>query len=321
MPFGNIKLNDGNQIPGIGFGSGSVNKGKDVTDIVHQAIEAGFSHLDTAQAYQNEESVGEALRESGLAREELFVTTKYSSGLIRNSFDESLRKVCVSGLTLISRHPNPNIPIQLGLTYVDLYLIHHPRTVLPDFEGSWRSFEKIKEDGLAKSVGVSNFDVEDLRAVVKIARIKPAVNQIEFHPYTYTKHKPLLEYAAKHGIVIEAYSSLAPITKFRGGPVDAPVEAAAKRLDITSNQVIFAWVRAKGAVIVTTSSKKERLEEYLAVADLPPLTDEEIQAIDEAGAKGPPRTIDTRLRVCIVLAAAIYMAFIFGMRRVALDDY
>ncbi|KAG6841591.1 hypothetical protein C0991_009347 [Blastosporella zonata] len=267
MHFGSVKLNDGNEIPAIGFGSGSVNKGRDATDLVCRAIEAGFSHIDTAQAYRNEDGVGEAIRESGLARNEVFVTTKYSSGVIQDTFSESLDK--------------------LGLKYVDLYLIHHPEYVAPDLEGSWKILEKFKDDGLTKSIGVSNFGVEHLQTIIKIARIKPAVNQIEFHPYTYARNKPLLAYCAKHGIVIEAYSSLAPITKFPGGPVDAPINAAAKRLGITSNQVIFAWVKAKGAVIVTTSSKKERLEEYLAVGDLPPLTKEEILAIDEAGAKGP----------------------------------
>ncbi|KAG6917417.1 hypothetical protein DXG01_002686 [Tephrocybe rancida] len=245
----------------------------DATDIVLQAIDTGFSHIDTAQAYKNEASVGEAIRESGLARDEIFVTTKYIAGPIQDAFHESLDK--------------------LGLKYVNLYLIHGPMFVAPDFEGSWRILEKFKEDGLAKSIGVSNFGLEQLQLIVKIARIKPA---IEFHPYIYAQHKPVLEYSAKHDIVTEGYSSLAPITKFPGGPVDVPIAAAARRLGITPNQVIFAWVKAKGVVIVTTSSKKERLEEYLAVGDLPSLTEEEIAAIDEAGAKGPSRTLAQRGR-------------------------
>ncbi|KAG6813043.1 hypothetical protein H0H93_013536, partial [Arthromyces matolae] len=236
-------------IPAIAFGSGSVNKGKDASDLVSQAIETGFSHIDTAQAYKNEESVGVAIRESGLTREDLYITTKYSrpgpiSEAVRNSLDK------------------------LGLNFVDLYLIHVPSLVEHDLEGSWREFEKIKQDGLARSIGVSNFNLEQLRTVVKIAHIKPAVNQIQFNPYTYAQHKPLLEYAAKHDIVVEAYSSLAPITKFPGGPVDAVVNAVAKRHGISPDQVIFLWVRAKGAVIVTTSSRKKRLEEYLDVGHL-----------------------------------------------------
>jgi len=268
MPFGSVKLNDGNEIPAIAFGTGSVNKGRDVSDLVIQAIEAGFSHIDTAQSYGNEESVGEAIRDSGLSRSELFLTTKYGSGAIQGTVRNSLAK--------------------LDLKYIDLYIIHSPHAVEGNFEGAWREFEKIKEDGLARSIGVSNFNVEQLQIIVKIAKIKPAVNQIQFHPYNYAEHKPLLEYSTKHGIITEAYGSLTPITKLPGGPVDAPINTAAKRLGITPTQVLLAWVKAKGVVIVTTSSKKERLEEYLAVADLPPLTRDEIAAIDDAGAKGPP---------------------------------
>jgi len=296
MPFGNVKLNDGNEIPAIAFGTGSVNKGKDATDLVLQAIEAGFSHIDTAQLYGNEDGVGEAIRESGLSRKELYVTTKYSSGQIQKTARESL--------------------VQLGLQYVDLYLIHFPSSVESDFEGAWKEFEKIKEHGLARSIGVSNFNLEQLQTILKFAKIKPAVNQIRFHPYNYAEHKSLLEYSAKHGIVTEAYSSLTPITKLPGGPVDAPINAAAKRLGITPTQVLMSWVRAKGAVIVTTSSKKARLEEYLAVADLPHLTDDEIAAIDQAGAKGPPASRKTMKRVMAFAAAcAVYMCV-----RIAMQD-
>ncbi|KAG5652489.1 hypothetical protein H0H81_004845 [Sphagnurus paluster] len=294
-----VKLNDGNeQIPAIGFGTGSALFGKDARDYVVQAIDTGFSHIDTAQIYSNEDSVGEAIRETGLAREDIFVTTKYASGAIQDTIRTSLNK--------------------LGLKYVDLYLIHFPTVVQGNFEGAWREFERIKEDGLARSIGVSNFNIEQLQEIIKVAKIKPAVNQIRFHPYNYAENKSLLEYAAKHNIIIEAYSSLSPITKFPGGPVDAPVNTAAKRLGITATQVILAWVKAKGVVIVTTSSRKQRLQEYLAVADLPPLTNEEIAAIDEAGAQGPPATpLRKRLtRGAVLFAAACgaYALYASGLR-------
>ncbi|KAG5651990.1 hypothetical protein H0H81_006672 [Sphagnurus paluster] len=219
------------QIPAIAYGTGTVLRDRDVTDYVIQALETGFSHIDTAQMYNNESSVGAAIRESGLSREELYVTTKYSVGSIQESVHASLNK--------------------LGLKYVDLYLIHAPRFVEGNFDGAWREFEKIKHDGLARSIGVSNFNVEQLQYIVKVANVKPAVNQIEFHPYNYAEHKSLLAYSTKHGIITEAYSSLTPITKFPGGPVDAPVNAAAKRLGMTPTQVILSWVKAKGVVIVT----------------------------------------------------------------------
>jgi len=268
MSYGTITLNDGNKIPSIAFGTGSSLFGHDVTEYVEQALESGFNHIDTAAAYDNEYAVGNAIKESGLARSELYVTTKFLWGNIQDSINNSLS--------------------ELGLKQVDLFLIHQPFAVEKDFEGAWKVFEKIKEDGLAKSIGVSNFNVEQLQIILKIAKIKPAVNQIRFHPYNYAEHKSLLEFSAKHGIVTEGYSSLSPITKMPGGPVDIPVAAAAKRIGATPTQVILSWVRSKGIVIVTTSRSKEHLQEYLAVPDLPPLTKEEILAIDEAGAKGYP---------------------------------
>ncbi|KAJ7256805.1 Aldo/keto reductase [Mycena haematopus] len=295
MPFGTANLNDGNKIPTIAFGTGSVMKGKDVTHFCQQAIETGFSHLDTAQAaYLTEETVGRAIQESGLPRSDLYITSKYHHGEIQLSVRASL--------------------YQLKLQYLDLYLIHNPALV-PDLQAGWKQFEKIKDDGLAKSIGVSNFTVEQLQTVVKSARILPAVNQINFSPYNYAQHKDLLEYSAKYGIITEAYSSLAPITQFPGGPVDAPVAAAAKRLGITPTQVILLWVKSKGVVIVTTSSSKAHLEEYIAVGDLPPLTDDEVAAIDAAGAKGPPSAIMKPGRRPFAVAGLVLGAMLLYLTR------
>ncbi|KAJ7704717.1 NADP-dependent oxidoreductase domain-containing protein [Mycena olivaceomarginata] len=294
MPFGTVSLNDGNEIPAIAFGTGTALSRKDVTHFVQQAIDSGFSHIDTAQSYLTEETVGQAVRESGLPRSELYITSKYQHGEIQLSVRASLYK--------------------LKLQYLDLYLIHHPSYV-PDLAAGWAQFERIKDDGLARSIGVSNFTLEQLQTVVKSARILPAVNQINFNPYNYAQNKALLAYSAKHGIVTEAYSSLAPITRVPGGPVDAPVAAAATRLGITPGQVLLLWVRAKGVVIVTTSSNKARLEEYIAVGDLPQLTEEEIAAIDAAGAKGPPPALPrpsaaaaAGLAVGATLLFLVYMA-------------
>lgn len=267
MPFGTVPLNDGKKIPAIAFGTGSIYKHTDVTQLVNQALETGFSHIDTAAFYDTEQYVGNAIHESGLARSGLYITTKYGLGDVREGIETSLKK--------------------LGLAFVDLYLIHQPQ-VIPDLDAAWAQFEVIQKDGLAKSIGVSNFTLAQLQALVKNARVRPAVNQIQLHPYNYAANKALLAWSAQHGIVTEAYSSLSSITKFPGGPVDVPVAAAAARLGISPTQVLLSWVRAKGAVIVTTSSSKARLEEYLAVADLPPLSDAEIAAIEAAGANGPP---------------------------------
>ncbi|KII90622.1 hypothetical protein PLICRDRAFT_52347 [Plicaturopsis crispa FD-325 SS-3] len=274
MPFEPVLLNDGYKLPTIAFGTGSALYERDASELVGQAIDVGFDHIDTAQIYKNEDSVGTAIKNSGLARSDLYVTTKYGGGDIQTEVRTSLLK--------------------LGLSFVDLYLIHNPKFVENDPEGAWKELEKIKADGLSKSIGVSNFNLEQLQTLIKTANIKPAVNQIRFHPYNYAEHKSLLEYSAKHGIVTEAYSSLTPITKTPGGPVDEPINVAAKRIGATPTQVILSWVRSKGVVIVTTSRSKEHLKEYLAVPDLPPLTADEIAAIDEAGAKGPPFALSGR---------------------------
>ncbi|TCD70171.1 hypothetical protein EIP91_004641 [Steccherinum ochraceum] len=268
MPFGTITLNDGNEIPAIAFGTGSKLKGTDVTEYVEQALEVGFWHIDTAQFYRTEPYVGAAIKESGLARNELFITSKYSGiGTAEEAIQNSLTNI--------------------GVTQLDLYLIHGPQLVR---DNTWAKFEEFQKAGLAKSIGVSNYNLEQLQALVKEARVIPAVNQINLSPYNYAEHKSLLEYAAKHEIVIEAYSSLSPITQYPGGPVDKPVAAAAKRLGSTPTQVILAWVRSKGAVIVTTSTHKEHMQEYLSVGDLPDLLPEEVEAIDKAGANGPPKS-------------------------------
>ncbi|KAI0685801.1 NADP-dependent oxidoreductase domain-containing protein [Cytidiella melzeri] len=284
------------QMPTIAFGTGSKWKGQDVTVYVQQAIKLGFVHLDSAQFYRTEQHVGKAVQESGLSRSDLFITTKYSGlGTARWAITGSLDNI--------------------GVKSVDLYLIHNPR-LIADIAATWSEFEKFKNEGLTKSIGVSNFNLEQLQKLVKGSSIKPAVNQIYFNPYNYAENKELLAYAAKHGIVIEAYSSLSPITRFPGGPVDEPINAAAKRLGATPTQVILAWVRSKGVAIVTTSSSEAHMKEYLHVADLrenllrlrdplsladlgtiplAALTEEEIAAIDEAGAKGEPTDLELGL--------------------------
>ncbi|KAL0574942.1 hypothetical protein V5O48_007016 [Marasmius crinis-equi] len=299
MPFKPVPLNDGNTIPSIGFGTGTKWKWQDVTEYVEQAIETGFSHIDTADFYETEVYVGRAIKESGVNRDDVFVTTKFlyvnKTLGVRESVQKSLN--------------------ELNLKYIDLYLIHNPKYIPNgDIEATWREFEKIKEDGLAKSIGVSNTSVKDLQILLKTSKTIPVINQIELHPYNYHEQKPVIEFCAKHNIAIEAFSSLTPITQYPGGPVDAPVAAAAKRLGVTPTQVIFLWVKAKGAIIVTTSSTRAHLEEYLAVGDLPPLTDDEVVAIDKAGANGPPsssRVILQRLKdrnTLALIAAGVFLS-------------
>ncbi|ODO03278.1 hypothetical protein I350_06128 [Cryptococcus amylolentus CBS 6273] len=267
MPFTQVTLNDGHTIPGIGFGTWKVPNEVTAAQVA-QALEAGFRHIDTAEIYGNEAEVGQALSSSPVPRSSLYITTKWfniSNRTPRQSLLLSLRN--------------------LGLDYVDLYLVHQPFLVKGDFEGVWREFEGLKEEGLARSIGVSNYTKEQLEQTLASATIPPAVNQILLHPYVISTQGPLLAYLAEKNTVVEGYSSLVPITSKKGGPLDGVLEVIAGRLQKTPGQVLLGWSEAKGAVIVTSSSKKDRLESYLAVGDIT-LTDEDVRAIDEAGIKG-----------------------------------
>ncbi|KDR79271.1 hypothetical protein GALMADRAFT_223500 [Galerina marginata CBS 339.88] len=267
MPWESVKLNDGNVMPSIAYGTWRTGKGQPPIDSLKQAFSVGLLHVDTAQNYTNEPEAGIAIRESGIPREQIFVTTKWSrlGGLdIATSFKNSLKN--------------------LGLDYIDLYLIHGAE-LCDDIPKCWQEMEKIKDSGLAKSIGVSNFEVPDLEQLFTVAKHIPVVNQILFHPYVYKEQVPILELCAKKDIVIEAYSPLIPVTKRPGGPVDKPVGVVARRLGVPMDQVLLAWAKAKWTVPVTMSTKKERLQGYVDAGDLV-LTPEDITAIDEGGEKG-----------------------------------
>lgn len=265
MTWGYRKLNDGRNLPEIGYGSWLIGSGQTVVDQVGQAIEVGFNHIDSAQTYRNEAECGKAIREADLSREDLWVTTKWSGSDnkgIRQSLNESLEN--------------------LGLKSLDLYLIHSPRLSISDPLGCWAEFELIKKEGLSRSIGVSNFQIADLEKLREAGLTTPAVNQILLHPYVYAKTTPLLEYHRVHGIVTEAYSTLIPLTHETGGPVDKPLKTIGDKYGVSAAQVLFAWARSKGAVVVTTSSQKARLEDYLLAGDLV-LSPEDIESIDVAG--------------------------------------
>ncbi|KAF8518492.1 NADP-dependent oxidoreductase domain-containing protein [Gautieria morchelliformis] len=186
----------------------------------------------------------------------------------------------------------------LGVSYVDLYLIRSPGLLK---NNTWAEFEKIKSDGLAKSIGVSDFTIKDLVKLMKTAKVVPAVHQVSFHPCKYVQNASLLEFSAKFNIVTEAYHSVFSMTELPRRSVVKPIQRAAKRLNVTPAQVILSWVRSKGVIIVTfvslshgrpyfvtsQSTEKYCLKEYLEVADLSPLTAQEILDIESEGARGP----------------------------------
>jgi len=272
MPWSPFALNNGLIIPGIAFGTWKRGNGEAVVIEVKQALHAGIRHIDTAQVYGNEYETGIGLQESELKREDVFVTTKWS-GLHGLNISTSIQ----------------NSLSYLNLSYVDLYLVHHPGLGRPDIATVWAEMEEVYEKGYAKSIGISNFEVSHMDELFATAKVPPAVNQIEFHPYVYAQQLPILEYAAAKGIVVEAYSPLTPVVTQPGGPLDEPLAQISSRLNATSDQILLAWAKAKGTVPVTTSSKQSRLEGYLAAGDLP-LTAVDIARLDAVG--GYKRPLD-----------------------------
>ncbi|CED84688.1 Aldo/keto reductase family proteins [Phaffia rhodozyma] len=261
-----VKLNDGREIPQIAFGTWKIPE--DVCTLqVTQAVELGFSHIDTAQAYRNEAEVGKAIRGFGLHRDDFWVTTKWS-GLD----GKGPRQSCLESLD------------KLGLKQIDLYLIHSPRLANENIPGVWEEFESLKKDGLVKSIGVSNFSIADLKVLLYSAKIKPVVNQILFHPYVWEKTRPLVEFMEEHDIKAEAYSALYPLTSQTGGPVDKPVDKIAHKRNLKPEQVLLAWVIAHAGIPITTSSRPDRITSYLSVPHIH-LSKSEVESIDEAGKK------------------------------------
>jgi len=272
-PVKTLTLNDGNKIPIIAFGTGSALYGRDATPAGTQALQAGFIHLDSAQMYKNEPTLGRAIAQ--VDRSSIFITTKLGEVPKGETIRDTLIRSCKD----------------LQVDYVDLFLIHTPKLLSGlRISEAWTQLEELKQEGLAKSIGVSNFRIEDLEELLSQAKVVPAVNQIEYHVYTAKSAAPLLEFHKKHNIVTEAFGGLTPIVRAKGGAVDPILAKIRQRLveatgdtTITDGQVLLKWLEAKDIVAVTTTSKKERLEEYLATQSLPELTAQEVQEIGEAG--------------------------------------
>ncbi|KAI8904087.1 NADP-dependent oxidoreductase domain-containing protein [Gorgonomyces haynaldii] len=253
----------------IAFGTGTIHFKRagaeeppihqELVETIKYAVEAGFRHLDTAEVYNTEREVGLAIKESGIKRSELYVTTKIKAGrsdpLV--ALRESLEK--------------------LQLEYVDLYLVHAPFGN-PDLVKTWREMEQCVELGLARQIGVSNFRIQDFEAI-KPWKIKPFVNQIEFHPYLQSRD--LQAYQQKEGILLESYSQFANLVYHKGGPVDQVVEALAAKYQTSTNQILLGWVKGLGHYSVTTSAKRERIQDL--IRPIPKLSQEDVELINKTG--------------------------------------
>jgi 2,5-diketo-D-gluconate reductase A len=266
-----LTLNDGREIPQLGFGVFQIPP-PETAQAVTTALEAGYRHIDTAEMYRNERGVGEAVRASGLSREDLFITSKLNNGKhrpqdARRAFDETLSA--------------------LGSDYVDLFLIHWPLPTLydGDFVSTWKTLEDFRQQGRARSIGVSNFQVPHLQRLTQETDVTPAVNQIELHPYFL--NDAVRRYGEEQGILTEAWSPIA-----QGGVLDDPVIVAiAERLDRTPAQVVLRWHIERGSIIFPKSTTPARIVENIALFDfeLEPSDLDAIAGLDkgEDGRTGP----------------------------------
>ncbi|MGT2949419.1 aldo/keto reductase [Streptococcus devriesei] len=271
-------MNDGLTIPKVGFGTFKAADGEEAYQSTLEAIKAGYRHIDTAAYYRNEESVGRAIKDSGIARDELFVTTKLWNDA--HSYEGAKAALAAS----LER---------LQLDYVDLYLIHwpNPKAIRDHWqEGNaeaWRYMEEAQKAGLIRSIGVSNFLVHHLEALAKTAKVTPAVNQIRLAPGCYQEE--VVDYCRKHDIVIEAWGPLGQGEIFS----NADMKALAEKYDKTVAQVALAWSLYEGFLPLPKSVHKDRIKENLDFTDIQ-LSAEDADAIRHLAGATPAPDPDTK---------------------------
>ena len=277
MTVPTIALNDGTSIPQLGFGVFQVPP-EETAATVTTALEVGYRHIDTAEMYQNEAGVGDAIRASGLARDDLYVTSKLNNGFhepdaARRAFDDTMDK--------------------LGIDELDLFLIHWPLPTLydGDYVSTWRVLAELKEQGRVRSVGVSNFEPAHLDRIVEETGVVPVINQIEVHPF-FT-NEDARKGSHRHQVAVEAWSPIA-----KGAVVDDPtIREIAEAHGKTPSQVTLRWHVERGDIVFPKSMKRERMEENFAIFDFT-LTEDEVARIGgldrgEDGRTGPnPNTFD-----------------------------
>jgi 2,5-diketo-D-gluconate reductase A len=251
-----VALHDGVEIPQLGFGVFQVPP-EETQQVAEAALAAGYNHIDTAAAYRNEAGVGDAIAAAGLPRDEVFVTTKLWNS--EQGYDSTLRAFEKS----LER---------LGMDHVDLYLIHWPMPTEDRYLDTWRAFERIHEEGRARSIGVSNFRVEDLERLKDEAEKLPTVNQIELHPSL--QQAELRAWHADHGIATEAWSPLAQGALLS----DDTIETIAAHHDKTPAQTILRWHLQIGNVVIPKSVTPERIRENIEIFDFE-LSEDDLAAI------------------------------------------
>ncbi|MDR3229665.1 MAG: aldo/keto reductase [Puniceicoccales bacterium] len=257
IPF--ITLNDGRRIPQLGLGMWQM-PGDKVAGAVEAALDAGYRAIDTAAAYFNEGELGAALKNTAVPREQLYITTKLWNS--EQGFDETLRAFDKSlGL--------------LGLEYVDLYLIHWPLPMFDKYSDTWKALVRLRDEGRAKSIGVSNFNPDHLERIIGESGVTPAVNQIELHPYF--AQRAVREFHAQRGIAIESWS---PLAQGRGLFEDATVAAIAQKHGRTPAQIAIRWHIQQGLIVIPKSVTPSRIRENFAVTDFS-LDADDVAALDK----------------------------------------
>ncbi|OZJ06481.1 hypothetical protein BZG36_00579 [Bifiguratus adelaidae] len=267
------------KIPSIGFGTGTAWYKGDPDTIddklvktLLSAFKHGYRFIDGAESYGTEREIGAAIAQSGLSRSDLFISTKILKSI--GNPEEALRKSLE----------------RLNLTYVDLYIIHAPYFTQAshgiELEEAWPRLEALVDKGLVRALGVSNFRIEHLERLLKVAKYPPAVNQIEFNPYC--QDVQTVEFCRKHGIIVEAYAPLSPIVYYKGTdrPVDSVLDKLAQKYATSQASILLAWVLSQGHVAILTTSKTERQEEYIKASEIK-LTEAEISDISRAGQQVP----------------------------------
>jgi diketogulonate reductase-like aldo/keto reductase len=255
----NNQLVLGDSIPAVGFGTWQLSP-QEAYDSVKSAIDAGYRLIDTAKIYRNEEAVGKAISDSGLPREDLFVTTKLWNS---DQGYQSALDACRQSLE------------KLGLDYLDLYLIHWPGHGPDARHESWRAFTKLKEQGLVKHIGVSNFTVRHLQQLMQSSDVLPEVNQCELHPFIYDQQKDIVDFCHQHKIIFEAYSPLA-----QGHLTDDILTLIGKKHGKSASQVMLRWAIQKDTLPLPRSRSAAHIKENLEIFDFE-LSTEEMRHIDE----------------------------------------